>query len=410
MTKLLYTGIENKLISSISTAKKTIKVAVAWFTNPTLFEAILDKKNEGVIIHLLLSDDHANFTNKNVDFQNMIDNGIVLRITKSPHFMHNKFCVIDDSILFTGSYNWTIKAERLNFENVIYSENKNLVQQYSSYFDHLKFESQQVFEVNQISFSNYEEDLFLDRNKENNKISKLRLETNKSIPVKYPEELEQYIIEAELLYREAKLEECIKFTTAKIIEFPDIPELYMALTQCYWRRGHLDEMMKTAKKVLSLNELFVEANNFLGIGFSEVKTTRQKAILYYNKCIEAYPDSHEYLINRARCYKDLAIDFHRFKEKRTYFESMAIHDYKQIKKIIKNLLDKPNYSDFYSLAISEANLGNYSFAMKMVAQAISAINSETDIWKRDMNDYGDMKELQFKLKTEQKATLSNYRK
>src|SRR5690606_4051026 len=141
--------------------------------------------------------------------------------------------IIDDFILFTGSYNWTLKAERLNFENVIYSEDKNLVQQYSGYFDHLKFESQQVLEVNQISFSNYEEDHLFIKNKENNKISKLRLDINKSSPDKYSEELEKYIIEAELLYREAKLEECLKFTKSKIIEFPEIPEFYMALTQCY---------------------------------------------------------------------------------------------------------------------------------------------------------------------------------
>lgn len=410
MTKLLYTGIENKLISSISTAKKNIKVAVAWFTNPKLYNAILDKKKEGVIIQLLLSDDQANFTNENVDFQNMIDNGIVIRITKSPHFMHNKFCVIDDAILFSGSYNWTLKAERLNFENVIYSEEKILVQQYQDYFDLLKFESQQVFEVNKISFSNYEEDAFLEKNRENKQISKLRLENNKSIPEKYSDELIKYIDKAEILYKEAKLEECLTFTKSKIIEYPEIPELYFVLTQCYWRmKNYREEMIRSAEKVLVLNELFIEANNFLGIGFSEEKATRKKALLHYNKCLEAFPDSHEYLVNRARCYKDIVDDFPSQKEMQIYYDTLAIGDYKLIKKIIKDLPGNPNYSHLYSLAVAEANLGEFSSALKNVAAAISEINLEPDIWKKDMNDYGDMKKLQYNLKTHQKETRSSSR-
>ncbi len=407
MTKLLYTGIERKLISSISTAEKTIKVAVAWFTNPNLFNAIQAKRKEGVVVHLLLSDDHANFNNLNVDFQNMINNGVVLRITKSPRFMHNKFCLIDDRILISGSYNWTLKAERLNFENVIFSEDKKLVQQFQQYFDHLKFESQQVIEVNQISFSNYEEEgHFFGNDKESEKISNINLETNSSIAEKYSEELDQFIYEAELLYQNAKFEECVLYSKAKIIEYPEIPDFYMTLTQCYWRMKKNEEMIRSAEKVLSLNELIFDANNFIGIGLSEVKTNRKKALIYYNKCLEAYPDSHEYLVNRGRCYNDLANDFLRQKEKRTYYETLAMKDYKQIKEIINNISDKLNYSELYSMAIAEANLGEIPSALRHIARAISEINFETDIWKRDLNDYGEMKNLQYNLKTKQKVTYT----
>jgi phosphatidylserine/phosphatidylglycerophosphate/cardiolipin synthase-like enzyme len=34
--------------------------------------------------------------------------------------MHQKFAVIDKRIVFTGSYNWTHSADRLNDENLLY--------------------------------------------------------------------------------------------------------------------------------------------------------------------------------------------------------------------------------------------------------------------------------------------------
>ena len=33
--------------------------------------------------------------------------------------MHNKFAVIDGKVLITGSYNWSISAEKWNYENLL---------------------------------------------------------------------------------------------------------------------------------------------------------------------------------------------------------------------------------------------------------------------------------------------------
>jgi phosphatidylserine/phosphatidylglycerophosphate/cardiolipin synthase-like enzyme len=34
--------------------------------------------------------------------------------------MHQKFAVIDRRVVFTGSYNWTVSAEKLNDENLLF--------------------------------------------------------------------------------------------------------------------------------------------------------------------------------------------------------------------------------------------------------------------------------------------------
>ena len=51
--------------------------------------------------------------------------------------MHNKFCVIDNTWVITGSYNWSDKAET-NYENILLLENKDIAAQYQQYFERLK--------------------------------------------------------------------------------------------------------------------------------------------------------------------------------------------------------------------------------------------------------------------------------
>lgn len=51
--------------------------------------------------------------------------------------MHNKYCVIDNSVVITGSYNWTYYAENRNQENIVISSDEDLVSQYKVGFNQL---------------------------------------------------------------------------------------------------------------------------------------------------------------------------------------------------------------------------------------------------------------------------------
>lgn len=404
MTKLLYTGIEQNLIYHLSLAKKSINVAVAWFTNPKLHDIIQAKREEGVIIHLLMSDDQSNYIDPNVDFQKLINYGVVLRITKSPRFMHNKFCIIDDKVVISGSYNWTVKAEKYNFENVIISEDKKLIQQFQTYFDNLKFESQQVSQINQISFSKYEEEVEPINKKDNtNSIAKFTFKPKSATDEKYPEELINIIDKAELLYLETKIKECVNFAKTKLLEYPETPELYLILTQCYWRLELWKEMISSAEKTLSINEKIIEANNFIGIGFSKAKGKREEALKYFDNCLKVKPGQHELLINRGRCYDDLTLDYYRNKEKSNYYRNRANEDFESIIKTFNNVSEQLDYSQRYSYAIAQLYLEKYSSALKNIGRALIQIREEPDIWKRDMNDYAVMKELQYNIKAKLKS-------
>lgn len=51
--------------------------------------------------------------------------------------MHNKFAIIDDEIVMTGSFNWTTQAVKSNQENVIFIQNENLAKIYAEEFEKL---------------------------------------------------------------------------------------------------------------------------------------------------------------------------------------------------------------------------------------------------------------------------------
>lgn len=51
--------------------------------------------------------------------------------------MHNKFVVIDDSHLITGSFNWTVQAGKSNQENIIVVDNPYYIEKYNTEFESL---------------------------------------------------------------------------------------------------------------------------------------------------------------------------------------------------------------------------------------------------------------------------------
>ena len=64
--------------------------------------------------------------------------GISVKIDDSVRYhMHHKFCVIDKSVVITGSFNWTDQAVNHNQENLLFIENKELALKYSNEFEKL---------------------------------------------------------------------------------------------------------------------------------------------------------------------------------------------------------------------------------------------------------------------------------
>jgi hypothetical protein len=131
-----FRGIKDVILKELESATSEILVAVAWFTNNELFEALCQKAEQGLNIKLIIIDDYINNRLDGLPFQKLIDNGAQLFFGRSTTPMHNKFCIIDNKVI-TGSYNWTYYAEYKNNENIVIIEDSNLLKSYKEEFSRL---------------------------------------------------------------------------------------------------------------------------------------------------------------------------------------------------------------------------------------------------------------------------------
>ena len=138
-TEAIFENIAERIQQEIKRAKSSIYIAVAWFTNQTIFDEIVKKAKDGCSVLLMISNDEIN-SNSSINYAQLnIGKSKVYKIGDGKkELLHHKFCVIDHNIVITGSYNWSYKAEN-NFENIIVtSEDSSLAQQFIKEFDELQ--------------------------------------------------------------------------------------------------------------------------------------------------------------------------------------------------------------------------------------------------------------------------------
>jgi phosphatidylserine/phosphatidylglycerophosphate/cardiolipin synthase-like enzyme len=129
-----FTNIQFQIESLISSAESEINIAVAWFTNEVLFEAILKKIDKGVKSNLIIINDSINNNINGLDFDLIIQKGGNLFLSESENIMHHKFAIIDNKHLINGSYNWTYFAEYKNHENIIITQDQEILNRFSIEF------------------------------------------------------------------------------------------------------------------------------------------------------------------------------------------------------------------------------------------------------------------------------------
>lgn len=145
MVKVHFKNIRSQILTELDAANNEIFVAVYWFTNQDLFDKLLEKLDAGIQISLIIHNDYINNRETGLPFQKFIDKGGKFYFSSSDNPMHNKFCVIDKSVLINGSYNWTYYAENKNRENVLLIKDEaETITAFHQEFEHLKELSEQT--------------------------------------------------------------------------------------------------------------------------------------------------------------------------------------------------------------------------------------------------------------------------
>lgn len=127
-----FSNLEHDLLKELDNAKAIIFVCVAWFTNPTLKQKLLDKLNDGCDVRVIINDDGIN-KHHSVDLSDVPSKRIR---SERKGIMHKKYCVIDNNVVIEGSYNWTTNAEHRNEEEfTIHRNDVDLASQFTKDFN-----------------------------------------------------------------------------------------------------------------------------------------------------------------------------------------------------------------------------------------------------------------------------------
>lgn len=116
-----FDGISAEIARHLRVAAREIVVAVAWFTDRTLFDLLCQQAGRGVRVRIAVLDDQINTGPGRLHFQRLQEIGGEVYLIPGGErdaIMHHKFCVIDAGTLIVGSYNWTNRAQ-VNDENIV---------------------------------------------------------------------------------------------------------------------------------------------------------------------------------------------------------------------------------------------------------------------------------------------------
>ena len=127
--------INEKIIPLVNKSKSTIYMPIFLITNADLTKALINAKNRGVKIKIIL--DAGNSNSVYSTHKKLRENGIDVKIENYAGKMHSKTMIIDNTYLVLGSMNYSKSGNSKNDENVIILKNPKFAEFYTNYFNEI---------------------------------------------------------------------------------------------------------------------------------------------------------------------------------------------------------------------------------------------------------------------------------
>jgi mitochondrial cardiolipin hydrolase len=132
-------SIAGRIVRLLHAATATVDGALYRFNHAGLAQALKETAVRGVRVRLLVD---GNKYKESRTTQELLGGGV---LPFRPSFgrqgrgtkMHHKFVVIDQAMVLTGSYNWTIESEEENHENLLIIPEPESVKAYRREFEAL---------------------------------------------------------------------------------------------------------------------------------------------------------------------------------------------------------------------------------------------------------------------------------
>ncbi len=293
-TEVYFENISASISEKLSVASRSIRVAIAWFTDKQLFEILLQKVSEELDVIVIIRNDVINLGQSGLAWQKLIDAGGTLYFSPDSPSLHHKFCLIDDDTLLSGSYNWTYGAQR-NRENVLFTEQKEVVRAFHKEFGLLLDSAREVINLEETSVT-YPPATNIELQQQAAVEAGLEVEeaNHQQIDGQY-EELLQNALDA---YRQKLHKEAEDFTQKAIKLCPKEPDAHRLLADIYWRTNENQKSIEAAKKVEEYGIQDTRLWNTYGLAYDGLKKHKE-AIGYYDRCIIKEPETTTWYHNKC---------------------------------------------------------------------------------------------------------------
>lgn len=129
-------GIDENLALAIDGVTRTLDIAAFEWNSPALTTAVANAARRGVRVRMVVDDEHT-LEDADTTIQQVISAGANVVDDARTAFMHNKFMILDGSVVWTGSWNYTSNDTYRNNNNAIALRSRNAVTIYQAEFDEM---------------------------------------------------------------------------------------------------------------------------------------------------------------------------------------------------------------------------------------------------------------------------------
>ncbi|XP_029914815.1 mitochondrial cardiolipin hydrolase [Myripristis murdjan] len=125
----------SRLLRHLMSASSSLDLCIFAFSNMDLSRAVVALHSRGLTIRVLTDKDYVAVSGSQIGVLRKA--GICVHCVSCTMYMHHKFAVVDGRLLITGSLNWTLTAVQKNNENVIVTEEPDLLRPFIKEFQRL---------------------------------------------------------------------------------------------------------------------------------------------------------------------------------------------------------------------------------------------------------------------------------
>lgn len=129
---------ETVVVQALGEAQRTARVAAYAFTRSRIARAMGEAHERGVDIQIKMDSQQAEYPLAVRTIEWLRSKGIpVTLITMTGDYaaMHNKFIVIDEQVVLTGSFNFTTTAVTANWENMLRVDSPEIAARFLAYWE-----------------------------------------------------------------------------------------------------------------------------------------------------------------------------------------------------------------------------------------------------------------------------------